>query len=71
MPDSVSSGWFHGGEAERLPDRAITRHDVNMMRPRIVVFAFFAAAMLFSVVREWSAPTGCPRLEMTGKARPR
>jgi hypothetical protein len=36
------------------------------MRSRAWVFAFFAAAMLFSVVREWSAPIGCPRLEMTG-----
>jgi hypothetical protein len=41
------------------------------MRSRILVFAFFAAAMLFSMVREWSAPTGCPRLSMTGKARTR
>ncbi len=32
-------------------------HDINMMmmRSRTLVFAFFAAAMLFSVVREWSA----------------
>jgi hypothetical protein len=37
------------------------------MRFRAWVFAFFAAAMLFSVVREWSAPIGCPRLEMTGE----
>ncbi|MGA2978493.1 MAG: hypothetical protein ABSD76_02770 [Terriglobales bacterium] len=37
------------------------------MRSRALVFAFFAAAMLFSVVREWSAPVSCPRLEMTGK----
>jgi hypothetical protein len=42
-----------------------------MMRSRTLVFALFAAAMLFSVVREWSAPTGCPRLQMTGKVRPR
>jgi len=40
-----------------------------MMRSRTLVFVFFAAAMLFSVVREWSAPTGCPRLQMTGKVR--
>jgi len=45
------------------------RHDVNRMRSRALVFAFFAAAMLFSIVREWSAPAGCPRLEMTGKVR--
>jgi hypothetical protein len=71
---SVSSGLFHlhRGEAAgaaRLPDRGITGHDVNRMRPRALVFAFFAAAMLFSMVREWSAPAGCPRLEMTRKVR--
>jgi len=32
------------------------------MRNRVLVFAFFAAAMLFSITREWSAPVGCPRL---------
>jgi hypothetical protein len=40
-------------------------HDVSSMRSRYLVFAFFAAAMLFSTVREWSAPVGCPRLELT------
>jgi len=44
----------------------IMRHDVEM-RGRTLVFAFFAAAMLFSVVREWSAPISCPRLEVTSK----
>jgi hypothetical protein len=39
--------------------------DVNRMRSRVLVFAFFAAAMLFSVVREWSVPASCPRLELT------
>jgi hypothetical protein len=42
------------------------RHD-SYMRSRALVFALFAAAMLFSMVREWSAPASCPRLEMTGK----
>ncbi len=32
------------------------------MRARTLVFAFFAAAMLFSMVREWSTPIGCLRL---------
>jgi len=32
------------------------------MSNRKLVFAFFAAAMLFSTIREWSAPTACPRL---------
>jgi hypothetical protein len=34
------------------------------MRSRTVVFIVFATAMLFSVVREWSAPVGCPRQEL-------
>jgi len=41
------------------------------MRSRTVVFAFFAAAMLLSLVREWSAPVACPRLEMTASLRRR
>jgi hypothetical protein len=44
--------------------------DVSRMRLRVLVFAFFAAAMLFSVVREWSAPASCPRLELTRKNLP-
>jgi hypothetical protein len=32
------------------------------MSNRKLVFAVFATAMLFSVVREWSAPVACPRL---------
>jgi hypothetical protein len=32
------------------------------MRSRKLVFAFFAAAMLFSMIREWNAPVGCQRL---------
>ncbi|MGB6383602.1 MAG: hypothetical protein WBE45_04575 [Terriglobales bacterium] len=35
------------------------------MRSRTLVFAVFAAAMLFSLIHEWSAPVGCPRLELT------
>src|SRR6202035_1850137 len=42
---------FHQGgpsaEAERLPRAIVTRHDMNTMRSRDLVFAFFAAAMLF------------------------
>jgi len=41
--------------------------DDSKMRSRTFVFVFFAATMLFSIVREWSAPTGCLRLEMTGQ----
>jgi hypothetical protein len=57
--------------AERLPKPIVTRDDINMMRSRTLVFAFFAAAMLFSVVREWSVPAGCPRLTMIAKSRHR
>jgi hypothetical protein len=32
------------------------------MPNRFIVFAIFAAAMLFSTIREWSAPPACPRL---------
>jgi hypothetical protein len=32
------------------------------MPNRLIVFAIFAAAMLFSTIREWSAPAACPRL---------
>jgi len=49
-----------------LRDRDIMRQDVYM-RSRALVFAFFAAAMLFAMVREWSAPASCPRVEMTRK----
>jgi hypothetical protein len=49
----------------RLPGRRNLRDHINM-RSRTLAFAFFAAAMLFSMVREWSAPIGCPRREMTG-----
>jgi hypothetical protein len=31
------------------------------MSNRKLVFAVFAAAILFSVIREWSAPAGCLR----------
>lgn len=31
------------------------------MRSRALVFALFAAAMLFSMVREWNAPVACQR----------
>jgi len=34
------------------------------MLNRFIVFAIFAAAMLFSTIREWSAPAACPRLPL-------
>jgi hypothetical protein len=38
--------------------------DVNCksMPNRLIVFAIFAAAMLFSTIREWSVPEACQRL---------
>jgi hypothetical protein len=72
-PSSADADFFHqcgpSAGAERLPKSIATRDDINMMRSRTLVFAFFAAAMLFSVVREWSAPSACPRLPMIGKVR--
>ena len=32
------------------------------MRAHRLAFAFFAAAILFSMLREWSAPSTCPRI---------
>ncbi|MFY9673849.1 MAG: hypothetical protein WAK13_05325 [Terriglobales bacterium] len=38
------------------------------MRNRTLVFMVFAAAMLFSMMREWSGPVGCPRLTVHARA---
>jgi hypothetical protein len=47
---------------------------IEAMRNRLAL-AFFAAAILFSMVREWSAPTSCPRgllgLEVASTAQDR
>jgi hypothetical protein len=32
------------------------------MQSKSLIFALFAAALLFSTLREWSAPIACPRL---------
>src|ERR1700733_5500654 len=34
----------------------------HMIMLNRIVFACFAAAILFSITREWCAPAGCPRL---------
>jgi hypothetical protein len=63
--------WIANAKKFELPGRkpgwriGDARVRIRLMRSRTVVFAFFAAAMLFSVVREWSAPIACPRLEMS------
>jgi hypothetical protein len=35
------------------------------MRNRFFIFALFAAGLLFSMVREWSAPNACLRPVIT------
>jgi hypothetical protein len=35
--------------------------ELKLMRRNGFVFAFFAAAILFSMVREWNAPASCLR----------
>src|ERR1700690_2463712 len=52
----------------RVDRHGITMHDTSM-RNR-VVFAIFAAAMLFSMTREWCAPIGCPRVVVHSRAAP-
>jgi hypothetical protein len=37
------------------------------MRQRTLIFVVFAAAMLFSMVREWSAPAACLRPEISAR----
>ncbi len=32
------------------------------MRKQRLIFAFFAVAILFSIIREWSAPSACVRI---------
>jgi hypothetical protein len=34
---------------------------IEMMRKNHLIFCLFAAAVLFSMVREWSAPVACSR----------
>jgi len=47
-----------------LAARLVCSHHVESMPNRVIVFAIFAAAMLFSTIREWSAPAACPRLPL-------
>jgi hypothetical protein len=57
-PPSASS-------AEALPHtrRGTTSRGIIIpMRARSLTFAFFAAAILFSMIREWSAPSACARI---------
>ena len=35
--------------------------DNELMRTPRLAFAFFAAAILFSIVREWAVPVACMR----------
>ena len=38
------------------------------MKNSRLILAFFAAAILFSMVREWSAPVTCPRTGLITEA---
>jgi hypothetical protein len=38
------------------------------MKVRIAAFVFFATALMFSMMREWSAPLACPRMEIHERA---
>lgn len=42
---------------------------IASVRKRVLVFVVFAAAVLASMVREWSAPVGCPRIRVTRGAQ--
>ena len=35
---------------------------IEAMPSRLLIFAIFAVGLLFSTIREWSAPEACPRL---------
>ncbi|HSY93347.1 MAG TPA: hypothetical protein VK812_18435 [Candidatus Binatus sp.] len=37
------------------------RETIEAMRSQRLTFVFFAAAILFSMVREWNAPATCTR----------
>jgi hypothetical protein len=39
------------------------------MRTRRLAFLIFAAAILFSMVREWSAPAFCPRVMLVSSVK--
>ena len=36
---------------------------------RLAIFALFAAGLLFSMMREWSAPAACPLPAFSGELR--
>jgi len=60
----IQGVWLSLAAVKTVAEAAVACDDLKM-RSRTLVFVFFAATMLFSIVREWSAPTGCLRLEMT------
>ena len=57
-----TKGMLYALNTVRLAARPVCSHHVGSMPNRLIVFAIFAAAMLFSTIREWSAPATCPRL---------
>jgi hypothetical protein len=57
-----TKGMLYALGSVRLAARPVCGHHVGRMSNRFIVFAIFAAAMLFSTIREWSNPVACPRL---------
>jgi len=56
-----TKGMLYALNTVRLAARPVCSHHGRMSH-RFIVFAIFAAAMLFSTIREWSNPVACPRL---------
>jgi len=59
-----TKGMLYALNTVRLAARPVCGHHVGRMSNRFIVFAIFAAAMLFSTIREWSVPAACPRLPL-------
>ena len=53
--------WSVRSSAARLAPSPALHGIIEGMRNRRLTFALFAAAILFSMVREWSAPVFCAR----------
>jgi hypothetical protein len=49
------------GSTVFFPGTATMRETIEAMRSQRLTFVFFAAAILFSMVREWNAPATCTR----------
>jgi hypothetical protein len=49
-------------DAEDACIAALSAVIMEAMPSRLLIFAIFAVGLLFSTIREWSAPDACPRL---------